>query len=79
MSFNPFMDLHNAPLSGSLELLRKEALEKAVEHSSCVLHGEVIWKVVMIEKPLKKPAKHLQFSQSVCLTQSAKRSGPQSS
>ena len=57
------MDLSDTPLSGSAKLFPQEALEKAVERSSQVLHDEVIRKALTINKPPKKAAKRLYFSQ----------------
>ena len=45
-------------------LFPEEAVEKAIEKSSCVLHDEVIWKVVSTEKPAQKATKCLHFLQS---------------
>ena len=39
ISFESFMDLPDSPLSGSTELFPKEAVEKAIEKSSRVLHS----------------------------------------
>ena len=75
----PPMHLQNAPSSGLSELFPKEALEMAVERSSCVLHDKVIRKAMSLEKPPKKSAKRFQFSQSARQSQPTKRSGPQSS
>ena len=75
--FKSSIDLCNAPLSGSSGPFLREALEKAVEKSSRVLHDKAIKKSMTQEKPSKKPAKEIQFSQLAHQTQSVKRYGPQ--
>ena len=75
MSFDSFMDLHNAPLSQSAQLFLREALKKALERSSHVLYDEAIRKAVAMDEPKKR----LQFSQAAHLAQSVKHSGLQSS
>ena len=62
LSFESFMDLHNARLSNFTELFPTDIFEKAVERSSKVLHDEAIRKAVAQEKPRHK-AKKLHFSQ----------------
>ena len=51
ISFESFMDHRNSLLSGSSELFPAEAVEKATEKSSLVLHDEVIRKAMTAEKP----------------------------
>ena len=62
ISFESFMDLHNSPFSESTELFLKEAVEKAVEKSSRVLHDRVIQKAVSAENLAQEATKHLHFS-----------------
>ena len=62
--FESFMDLRNAPLSGSSELFPKEAVEKAIEKSSQVFHDKAIRKTNFQGKPAKKSTRRLQFFQS---------------
>ena len=62
ISFESFMDLHNARLSNSTELFPADILEKAVERSSKVLHNEAIRKAEVQEKPQHKGMK-LHFLQ----------------
>ena len=45
----------------------------AIDKSSRVLHNEAIWKAVSADKQACKSAKQLQFSQSSCQQQPAKR------
>ena len=52
--FESFMDLRNAPLSGSSEFFPKDAVEKAIEKSVRVLHNEAIKKSLSLDKPAKK-------------------------
>ena len=78
MSFESFMDLCSVLESGSAELFPQEALERALEKSSCVFHDEAIREVVTIDKLLRKPTKRLQFSHAACQAQSTTPSGPQS-
>ena len=59
--FESFTKLCNAPLSGSTDLFPQDAVERAMENSSHVLHDEAIRKVVTMEKGQKKCAKKLQF------------------
>ena len=78
VSFNSFMELRNASLSGSLDFFPRNSSDKAVEKSSLVLHDEAVRKAVTLEKPPKKLVKKIQFSQESWQSQSAKCSGPQS-
>ena len=75
ISFELFMDLRNILLTGSSELFPKEAVEKAIEKSSQVLHDEAIRKAVSQDKLAKKFMKQLKFSQSSWQLQSSKCSG----
>ena len=67
--FESFKDLCNFPLSGSSELFPREAVEKATEKSSWVLHYEAI--------DTEKTAKKLHFSELSCFQQSLKRPSQQ--
>ena len=69
------MDLQNSSLWSS-ELFPKEAVEKAVEKSSRVLHDEAIRKAVSHEKRAKKSAKNFS-SCSHCSSPSFQNTGPQ--
>ena len=79
ISFELFVDLRNAPLSGLSGSFLKEAVKRAFEKSHRVLHDEAIRKSVSQYKLAKKPTKQLQFSQSSRKPQSSKHSAPQSS
>ena len=54
ISFDFFMELHNAPLCGLTKLFPYGALERAAEKSSQVLHDEAIRKVVTMGKKKKQ-------------------------
>ena len=62
------MDLYNLKLSRSSELFPSEA----VENSSHILHDEAVRKAMSAEKPTRKCAKKIHFSQSMRQQQSAK-------
>ena len=65
ISFESFVELHNVLFSSSAELFPVGVLKRAAEKTSRVFHNEAIRKVVSMDKPWKKPLKHLQFIQSV--------------
>ena len=58
------MDLWNSSLSSSSELFPEDTVEKAIVKAYHVLHDQAICTAETIEKPSKKPQKHLQFSVS---------------
>ena len=60
-SFESFMDLRNALLSGSMNLFLNEAVEKAIKKSVRVLHEEAIRKAVSRGKPAKSPPSRSSF------------------
>ena len=63
LSFEYFMEIHNAVFSGLTELFPAGAVEKPVKFS-WVLHDEAIRKAVTIKKKQPKPSKKIQFPQS---------------
>ena len=74
ISFESFMDLRNSLFSGSAELFPKETVEKAIEKSSHILHDMAIRKAMSQNRPAKKHAKQLQFSQFSRQSQPSKHS-----